>query len=450
LRLGDATKSTVNPLSGLAARIALHGGLWLLAFLALFALLRRPFFALGVILVAQLLLMLVSHAKARVLREPLVFADLALYLQALRHPRLYLPYFGEGRALLVAGVVAALVLVGVEVDRPASLSLAGWAGLFAAGVALLLAGTALGRNALSLEPGEDVAAYGLVASLWLYWLEEDKPLPRIEGPFVHRNSGSDPELPVVVVQSESFFDARRLGARVAKDVLPNYDARAAEGESGPLAVPVWGAYTMRTEFAFLSGIAPRALGVHRFNPYRRFARHGAATIASALRARGYRTLCIHPYPASFFGRDRVFPELGFDEFLDVKSFENAERQGPYVADSAVSKAIVKALGPRVFIFAMTMENHGPYHLEGGDELAIYLRHLRNADRMIGEVCGALKEGVFCLYGDHVPGLPRSYAALDYDDSRSDYLIWSNTRRAQRRAERQAHELGVRVLEIASG
>jgi len=431
-----------------AARLALHGGLWLLAFLVLFALARRPLFALGVILVAQLLLILVSHAKARVLREPLVFADLALYLQALRHPRLYLPYFGEGRALLVAGVVAALVLVGVEVDQPASLSLAGWAGLFAAGVALLLAGTALGRNALSLEPGEDVAAYGLLASLWLYWLEEDKPLPRIEEVFLKINFTNNG--PIVVVQSESFFDARRLGARVAKDVLPNYDARAAEGESGPLAVPVWGAYTMRTEFAFLSGIAPRALGVHRFNPYRRFARHGAATIASALRARGYRTLCIHPYPASFFARDRVFPELGFDEFLDVKSFENAEKQGPYIGDSAVSKAILQALGPRVFIFAITMENHGPYHLEGGDELAIYLRHLRNADRMIGEVCAALKQGVFCLYGDHVPGLPRDYAALGYEDSRTDYLIWSNTRRAQRRAERQAHELGVRVLEIASG
>jgi phosphoglycerol transferase MdoB-like AlkP superfamily enzyme len=177
-----------------------------------------------------------------------------------------------------------------------------------------------------------------------------------------------------------------------------------------------------------------------------------ATIASALKTRGYRTLCLHPYPASFFSRDRVFPELGFDEFLDLKSFENAERQGPYVADSEVTRRILAALttpGRPLFVFAITMENHGPYHLEGRDELEIYLRHLRNADRMIGEICGALKDGVFCIYGDHVPGLPQVYAARGYDDSRTDYLIWSGADRTPRRADREAHELGVRLLEIAS-
>ena len=65
-----------------------------------------------------------------------------------------------------------------------------------------------------------------------------------------------------------------------------------------------------------------------------------------------------------------------------------------------------------------------------------------ADRLRGQRVG--------VYGLDYVMAPRDYAALDYADSRSDYLIWSNTRRAQRRAELQAHELGVRVLEIASG
>jgi len=434
----------------LAARLALHGGLWLLAFLVLFALLRRPVFAVAIILIFQGVLILVSNAKERVLREPLVFADLGLYTQALRHPRLYLPYFGLGRALLLIVAGGALVAAGWKFDRPADLGLAAWAGLFTGAVALVLAGTALARDALTLDPGKDVAALGLLPSLWLYWLADDQPLPPVEGPFIKARLEID--VPVVVVQSESFFDARRLG-NVAKDVLASYDARAAEGESGRLGVPVRGAYTQRTEFAFLSGIDPRALGVHRFNPYRRFARSGVATIASALKARGYRTLCLHPYPASFFDRDRVFPEIGFDEFVDLKSFENAERQGPYVADSAVTRRIVDLLaahGRKLFVFAITMENHGPYHLEGSDELEVYLRHLRNADHMIGEICGALKDGVFCIYGDHVPGLPQVYAARGYDDSRTDYLIWSNGASGGRRIDRDAHELAGRLLEIASG
>ena len=423
----------------IGARLALHAGLWLLAFMVLLALLRRPAPAAAIVLGLQLVLLVVSRAKQRVLREPLVFADLGLYAQALRHPRLYLPYLGAGRALVLVAGAAALLGAGLIFGARAEPSLAAWGGLFLGAVALVLCGTALGRNALALEPAEDAARFGLLATLWLYWLEEDKPLPQVGGVFLPFKG----DRPIVVVQSESFFDARRLG-RVEKDILANYDRRAAEGESGPLAVPVRGAYTMRTEFAFLSGIAPRELGVHRFNPYRRFARHGVTTIASALKARGYRTLCIHPYPASFFARDRVFPEMGFDEFLDLGSFANAERDGPYVADAEVARRIVAALGKKVFVFAITMENHGPYRLEGGDELAVYLRHLRNADRMIGELCAAMREGVFCLYGDHVPGLPGVP-----DDTRTDYLIWSNSGLAPRRAAREVHELAARVLEVAA-
>ena len=115
-----------------------------------------------------------------------------------------------------------------------------------------------------------------------------------------------------------------------------------------------------------------------------------------------------------------------------------------MTDGEVGKAILAALAPRTFIFAITMENHGPYHLEGDDELAIYLRHLRNADRMIAEVCGAMREGVFCLYGDHVPGLPQAY-----DDPRTDYLIWSNRNLTRRSVDREVHELASRVLEIAA-
>ena len=44
------------------------------------------------------------------------------------------------------------------------------------------------------------------------------------------------------------------------------------------------------------------------------------TIASYLRDLGYRTICVHPYPSTFYGRDRVFPVLGFDEFVDLESF----------------------------------------------------------------------------------------------------------------------------------
>ncbi|HHL18729.1 MAG TPA: LTA synthase family protein, partial [Thiothrix sp.] len=98
-----------------------------------------------------------------------------------------------------------------------------------------------------------------------------------------------------------------------------------------------------------------------------------------------------------------------------------------------------------FIFAITMENHGPLHLEkvtaenekqyyrgvqpnNKDELSIYLRHLKNADKTIKYLMTTLKRyeknTLFCLYGDHVPSMPAIYAETAFNDNRTDYVIWS--------------------------
>lgn len=432
------------------ARLALHGGLWLLAFVALTWLLGRPVFAVLVVMGIQLVIVSVSMVKDKYLREPLVFADLGLFSQAFRHPRLYVPYFGTVRALAVVSAFAAAIAAGFLFEDPKEINTP--VALAAALVAMLLlsVGSVLGKP--SLDPRADVERFGVLGAMWLYWLAERTAVVAPPTPFAHVQLNSNVRPHVVVVQSESFFDVRRLAE--ADGVLRNFDALAAEAECGRLSVPVWGAYTMRTEFAFLSAIPPAELGVHRFNPYRRFARRGVATIASALRARGYRTICVHPYPASFFARDRVFPRLGFDVFMDSSHFPGAWREGPYVADGEVAVRILEVLRDAkepTFVFAITMENHGPLHLEHGDELSVYLRHLRNADMMFGAVAEGLRrigDGVLCIYGDHVPGMPSVYAARRYDDPRTDYLLWRARSPRARRADLAVEELGLRVLERA--
>lgn len=435
-----------------AARIALQGGLWLLGFLPLAAVLQRPVFAAILVLGVQGLVIAISAVKQKYLREPLVFADLGLFTQAFRHPRLYVPYFGIARALAASAAFALVMLAGFVLEPRAGLAPAAWVALFILALGLLAVGSAIGKP--SLEPLDDVRHFGVLGAMWLYWLCERKPASAVAAPFGILRIQGDKNPTIVAVQSESFFDVRRLDPAAPRDVLRNFDSLAKEADHGCLAVPVWGAYTMRTEFAFLSGIPSAALGVHRFNPYRRFARRGVATIASALRERGYRTLCLHPYPASFFARDRVFPLLGFDRFIDSEEFEGARRDGPYVADAELTERIaelVRAAREPLFVFAITMENHGPLHLEGADELAVYLRHLRNADAMIGALAGELGrkgDGVLCVYGDHVPGMPAVYAARGFADPRTDYLLWRAGAPRGRRADLPVEALGLRVLERA--
>jgi phosphoglycerol transferase MdoB-like AlkP superfamily enzyme len=147
----------------------------------------------------------------------------------------------------------------------------------------------------------------------------------------------------------------------------------------------------------------------------------------------------------------VLPLLGFDEFIDIRGFPGTPRTGPFVDDLAIAEKIAGLLDASTqptLVFAITMENHGPLHLErlapqeaqryygaapppGFDDLGAYLRHLANADRMIGRLRACLAapqtDGWLCWYGDHVPILPAVYEATGFADGRTDYVLWRDGR-----------------------
>jgi hypothetical protein len=402
------------------AALAVHLGLWLVGYGLMLASFQRPWFAATAEIALLLLVIAVGNAKNRALREPFVFQDFDYFTDALRHPRLYIPFFGIGRTLLAVTAFALVFWSGIALE--ASLLRAVGSARFWAGCALVvLAGAALlgagarSRLPLSFEPAGDLMRFGLLASLWGYAIAE-RSVPLAAGHdhgFGTMRLGAATHLPhLVVVQSESFFDARRLHP----DIRP-----------------------------------PARLGVHRFNPYRKLGRREFPTVADFLRRAGYRTVCVHPYHASFYGRDRVFPGLGFDEFIDVRAFAGAQGVDPFVGDLAVAEKIRSILegsaGPTL-VFAITMENHGPLHLEqagpedarrfytapppvGFDDLTVYLRHLSNADRMIGRLRECLSRpqtgGWLCWYGDHVPIMPEVFDATGFADGRTDYFLWREGR-----------------------
>lgn len=464
-----------------AAALLLHFGLWLSVFAALFALLARPWFASAAANAGLLLIVVVGQAKYRSLREPFVFQDFEYFSDALRHPRLYLPFLGWGKAALAAGGFLLAVYVGLRLERslyqqfaPAHL-LAVMAGLATAAAAATAAGS---RNCPPPGPDaeSDLIASGLLASLWACGCAE-RSLPALPSPYRELvplpRSGPLPNL--VVVQSESFFDPREHFPGIRREVLAGWDALCADSAaSGPLTVPAWGANTVRSEFAFLSGLGEACLGVHRFNPYRKLPAGGIATLAGFLRRLGYLTVCVHPYPAAFYRRDRVYPGFGFERFIDIREFAGAERCGPYVADAALAAKVNELLGQGagrpLFIFAISMENHGPLHLEsvspaeamlyhdappppGCADLSVYLRHLANADRMAKTIAAGLAaspaDGWLCWYGDHVPIMPEVYRRLGSPPGTTGYLLWrKGGSGGGERRPRRVEELGTLLLRAA--
>ena len=422
--------------------------LHLALFAAAFALSWRPWHAAFVVSVIAFLFGAGSAMKQRIVGEPVVFSDFALVRLAIRHPRLYYAErLAEPKALATfAGV--AVATAGWFAVEPSILPPGGWAWLLlppAVSVAALVAlrsriASRTAPRLLGDKPDleADIARFGLGGAMtlhWLAWRGQERPSPAARAAMAAAPA-ADPlgSAMVVAIQCESFLDLAARG--VAGPALPAYRALCREAIAwGRCHAPAAeGAYTMRSEFGFLTGLPTASLGFDAFDPYLTATDYADASIARRLKDAGRRTVFVHPYDRRFFGRDEFVPALGFDRFLDGDAFAGAEHFGPYVSDAAVADALVaeiEAARAPTFVFAVTIENHGPWgpgRLPGVDDPAAqYALHLDNADRMIGRVAEALRRapggGVLCVYGDHAPA--RTIHPDLPDRKATDYFVWDS-------------------------
>jgi phosphoglycerol transferase MdoB-like AlkP superfamily enzyme len=425
-------------------------------FLCLLLITQKPMFSFLLSIGFECLVYIVSNTKFKTLREHLAFSDFILYAQVFKFPRLYLPFLTLLSLILIPTSI--IIIIGIFTIEP-SLNLnivtivTGLGGIV---IYHFLALKYYKKQKLSFNLNDDVEKYGLINALYIYTIkylsdsEEDTNLTD------HATPNAQDHLPnsevVICLQSESFFDARTLDDNIRKDLLSGYDEFVKEAiYHGRLDVPAWGANTMRTEFSFLTGIKNEDLKLKKFYPHFFYAKQKMQTIASYYQSLGYKTVCIHPHPAGFFKRDKLFPNLGFDQFIDIEAFDKNETFGPYISDEAVGNKIIDVMRQeeKVFIFIITMENHGPLHLEDIHEdecntfftnseshtneskaLAIYLRHLRNADRMLAslkaDIISSKKNTTVYFFGDHLPSLPDTFEKYGLEDNRTDYFIWTSS------------------------
>jgi hypothetical protein len=453
----------------LAFRLAIYGYAWLF----FFAWSWRPWSSAWAVVWLVAAFAAISNAKQRFIHEPLAFSDLAFIADVFRHPKLF-----------YTSLVAPLVLVGLLIAIATSVTICFhleahlvpptwpetvvWAGFLFAILALPFWGPtrhrlAAAALAVKREPDieHDVARDGTLTTLvldWLGWIGDDRvarmrawPSPALHLEGMRRVDGAA-DL-VIAVQGESFIDLRRLGSSTL--ALPALDAARRRAVAwGPLVNACPGGYTMRSEFAFLVGEPNAALGFDRYYPYLAGEAYRERTLVSRARSAGYATLFVHPYHATFFSRRRTLPLLGFDRLETLPAFADAPRVGDYVSDVAVADRVLaeaRAGAGRQFILAATMENHGPWvpgRFPGvTDPVAIFERHLANADAMLGRLIEGLQDwpgrAVLVFYGDHVP-LLKAFAD-PFPDTRTDYVLLELGAAAGRYEQNAARELAIHDL-----
>ena len=401
--------------------------------------------ALGVVLIV--LLWAGNKLKVAVLDEPLVFSDVFLAGHALRYPRLYFGYAPVWIWPLIA--LAAAVLAVFALQEPSL----GIPGIIRAGVPFTLMGVIWVGNEWSRVPrssfdccmkalpltftaNEDARRYTPFGAALLHLLwhsrrrcelrEAFRCKPEI-GPTSHGGQavGSTEQRwgqarHLLLVQAESFC---RIGQKLDRPAsTPCMDALIDAGKGGDLTLDWRGAYTMRTEFAVLTGLSPEATQTYGFDPYRLAALERMNSIARVLKKKGFRTMVWHPNDARFFDRDKVMPNLGFDEFWDLKRLESVYgtrlgKFGRYASDASLltlAAVYLKTAVEPTFLFVITMEAHGPWdvgNFPGADKVSEterYEAHMLSLDRGVKQLAEEIGSGALSakalVYGDHIPGI----------------------------------------------
>lgn len=234
---------------------------------------------------------------------------------------------------------------------------------------------------------------------------------------------------IVVIMNESFADLSTIAdLHAAQDYIPFFHSIRDNAITGTARVSVFGGGTCNTEYDFLTGNATPLLRAGSY-PMVQFVGESTPSIASSLKAQGYRTIGLHSFYPDGWSRDTSYPRLGFDRFLSNRDFENPEMVREYISDKASFDKIIELLeedSSPAFIFNVTMQNHFGYdrafdnlietasfpEMNDYPQAKRYFSLLTLTDNALRDFIGYLESRerptILLFFGDHLPSFEGEY------------------------------------------
>lgn len=285
------------------------------------------------------------------------------------------------------------------------------------------------------------------------------------------NKGGDVRPNVVVIMDEAFSDLTGVyDIETDKEVLTTLSSLSENTVKGNMLVSVFGGNTCVTEFEFLTGLTAGNFDTET-NAFTQSVTKPVNSLCYDFKSIGYTTVAIHPFWQNSWRRNKVYPLLGFDKCIFAENFgtgieksTGSMRSKPkfgdfeyirgYLSDRECFKKIEeqfenKASDERLFVFNVTIQNHGGYTYSGSDfeneinvsggenaELNQYLTLANKSDKAIGELIDYFKNydepAVVVVFGDHQPNVSfdrevrEEYEYLGKNAKYAvPFIIWSN-------------------------
>ena len=277
---------------------------------------------------------------------------------------------------------------------------------------------------------------------------------------------------VILLQLESFFDVNTIiGGEYSADPTPTFNRLCRNFPSGLLYVPTIGGGTANTEFEVLTGLNLDFFGAGEF-PYNTIMQQTAVeTINTDLKDHGYTATAMHNNSGTFYSRNVVYPNLGFDRFVSLEMMRPVKYTDlGWARDESLTGEILRALEStegRDVITCISVETHGKYaetyeHKEGDIEVIRlpetiplapfqnFINALPATDEFLKKIVHAIarfdEPTVVIAYGDHLPALELDNDSLTTGSIyASRYVIWNNYGKEFEAPDIQAYRLGAHIL-----
>ncbi len=265
---------------------------------------------------------------------------------------------------------------------------------------------------------------------------------------------AEEELPhVILVMNESFSDLRVLGELgLNQENMAFFNSLEENTVRGYVNASVVGGGTANSEFEVLTG-CNMAFFPPNYYPYEQAVKRPLNSMVSQMKKYGYTTYAMHPEPGNNWSRDIVYKYYGFDEMFFEEDFAGAEEIHSGVSDAATYEKIIELYenrkeGEKVFIFDVTMQNHGGYAKEEGPDEVVasavnehqvdeFLSLVKISDEAFADLVRYFESQdekvVVCMFGDHQPWVSNLIVGEDSElpleqlqkKYKTPFVIWAN-------------------------
>lgn len=273
---------------------------------------------------------------------------------------------------------------------------------------------------------------------------------------------------VIVIMNESWWNTDNISGNsvtFSSDPMESYHRLAGSCSSGELSSNIFCGGTIGSETEFLTG-----LNIKYCTSFRGIAaemqEHRVPSIVDYFNALDYETIAIHPYDGIFYGRNEVYPSLGFDKILFEEDMSFTDTYSCYISDESLARQIIQECeenkDTQKFIFAVSIGNHirgldaehpfnenYPYPIsvtldsdldqDAYTDLINYINGIYLANEAFAQLVSYFEQQeaptVLVMYGDHMPAFSQEALTLfqldgsDLESRRRQYavpvLMWSN-------------------------